>query len=65
MGMARQLWRVTSDPGFSRLKRTTARGGSERWELWLKDGVLHVLEGPTREAVLEQALELIVKRGTP
>lgn len=56
-----RLLRVVEDDGFSRLKKTP--GGA--WELWLRDGVLHVAQGPTLEEVVAEAEEQIARRGQP
>lgn len=65
MGDAERLHAVTDDPSFERLKRVHHRGGRTTWEIWISDGrgVLHVLEGATKLACVEQAERLIARRG--
>lgn len=60
MTLAERLLVVVSDVGFGRL-----RHGPQGWELWIRDGVLHVMSGPTLEDVLAQAEARIARRGQP
>lgn len=62
MATAQQVVQVMEDPGYSRTKKTVLRSGAERWELWLRDGVLHIFEGPTWQSVVDQALAHITAR---
>lgn len=60
MTLAERLLAVVLDEGFGRL-----RHGPRGWELWLRDGVVHILEAETLEDVLTQAEAHFARRGQP
>lgn len=61
MTLAERLFAVVNDRGFARLKHPAPA----IWELWIRDGVMHVFDGATLEEVLDQAEARIARRGQP
>lgn len=60
MTLAERLLSIAQDDGFERLKRL--RDG---FELWVRDGVVHIFVGGSLEEVLDQAEARIARRGQP
>jgi hypothetical protein len=58
MTLAERLLSVVKDSGFDRLK------AHPRWEIWIRDGVVHIYPGTSLEDVVAQA-EARIGRRTP
>lgn len=57
MTLAERLLAVVLDEGFGRL-----RHGPRGWELWLRDGVVHIFEGATLADIVAEAEARIAQR---
>lgn len=58
MTLAERLLAVAEDPGFERLKRVRA----DLFEVWIRDGVVHVLSGRSIDEVVAEAEKRIARR---